>query len=219
MRHSEVTLKQDLQKVVRRIIRPIHVRLRSQKIELFAHCCSGQPETLLDVGGGLGIAGEFGDLYARFSRVVVLNISLPDAGKVPSLCIEHIRADGCGLPFGDKSIDWVFSNAVIEHVGGYKRQEQFANEIRRVAAKGYFVTTPNRYFPIEPHALLPFYQFLSPAWQRRVVRFSPGYLQEYEEINLLSSRQMKRLFPEARVVKSGVPVVGNSLIAWFKRDL
>lgn len=171
--------------------------------------------TLLDVGGGLGITGEFKPLYERFFRVVIANLETPrrDPAAVPR--IEFVRADGCHLPFDDKSFDWIFSNAVIEHVGDYNRQRQFASEVQRIAARGYLVTTPNKYFPIEPHALLPFYQFLSPSWQRRAVRISPGYLREYEEINLLSMGQMKDLFPQAQVRATGFPVIGNSLVAYW----
>jgi hypothetical protein len=52
--------------------------------------------------------------------------------------------------------------------------------IARVAARGYFVTTPDKYFPLEQHSLLPFYQFLPVTMQRRVASHSPGYLAEYE---------------------------------------
>ena len=105
---------------------------------------------------------------------------------------------------------------MIEHVGGWAGQKQFANEIRRVAAKGYFVATPNKYFPIEPHTLLPFYQFLNPKLQRRIVHFSPGYMREPLEINLLSGRDLGRLFPEARVLRIGLPAFPNNLAAVYR---
>ncbi|HEV8076747.1 MAG TPA: class I SAM-dependent methyltransferase, partial [Candidatus Acidoferrum sp.] len=123
-------------------------------------------------------------------------------------------ADGRELPLESGSFDWVFSNAVIEHVGGWEHQERFAQEIQRVAARGYFVTTPNKYFPIEPHAMLPFYQFLPVFLQKKVAPYSPGYLRAYEEINLLSAGQMKKLFPGATVLPVGFPVLGNSLVAY-----
>src|SRR5258706_140697 len=72
---------------------------------------------------------------------------------------SRVVGDGCHLPFGDRSFDIAFSNSVIEHVGTLEAQIMFANEFRRVARK-YFLQTPNRHFPIEPHYLFPLFQFL-----------------------------------------------------------
>lgn len=47
---------------------------------------------------------------------------------------------------------------MIEHVP-HELQPAFVSEVRRVATR-YFVQTPNRYFPIEPHYQLPLFQFL-----------------------------------------------------------
>jgi hypothetical protein len=103
---------------------------------------------------------------------------------------------------------------VIEHVGGAGRQQLFASEIRRVARRGYFVATPNRNFPVDPHTLLPFYQFLSPKLQRKVCRFSPGYMKEYEPIDLLSARDLQALFPGAVIRKMGMRLFPNNLVAY-----
>src|SRR5437016_5003156 len=198
--------------------KPFHKRLRQQKVRLFLRSvgtvCSG--DRLLDVGGGLGIDEEFVSLYATFSEVFIVNLDTHRFDVPKDLKLVRIAADGRNLPFESASIDWVFSNAVIEHVGGWAGQKQFANEIRRVAAKGYFVATPNKYFPIEPHTLLPFYQFLNPKLQRRIVRFSPGYMREPLEINLLSDRDLGRLFPEASVLKIGLPMFPNNLAAVYR---
>jgi hypothetical protein len=45
-----------------------------------------------------------------------------------------------------------------------------------IAFTGHFVTTSNRHFPLDPHTLIPFYQFFPVAIQRRVAPYSPGYL-------------------------------------------
>ena len=58
---------------------------------------------------------------------------------------------GGTFPFKDDAFDWVFSNAVIEHVGGRKEQVHFLQEMCRVSRHVFF-TTPNKYFPVgEPH--------------------------------------------------------------------
>jgi len=190
--------------------------LRKQKVAAFLRLVGGRGTNLLDVGGGPGISGEFRIIYETFENVVVTNLNPPDRKAIPFSEVRIVVADACALPFNSGSFDWVFSNAVIEHVGGWARQKLFADEIRRVSAKGYFVATPNKHFPIEPHTLLPFYQFLNPKQQRRIVRFSPGYMREPLEINLLSDRDLGRLFPEATILKMGLPVFSNSLAAVYR---
>jgi ubiquinone/menaquinone biosynthesis C-methylase UbiE len=202
-----------LRRGVIRLGRPVHKRLRQEKLELFfSLTANAERDTLLDVGGGTGTDSEFVPLYQAFREVTVANLDpSPDRHKLP-----HVRwmvADGCCLPFADRSFDWVFSNAVIEHVGGIEEQRKFASEISRIARCGYFVTTPNRFFPIEPHTLLPLYQFLPERWQRKVVRISPYYVYVYENIRLLGARDLQGLFPGARIVSTGFPIVGTSLVA------
>jgi ubiquinone/menaquinone biosynthesis C-methylase UbiE len=198
-----------------KLLAPIHRKFRSQKCDLFFDTLKPRPgDSLLDVGGGTGILGEFGRIYRYFTVVQVVNL---DPQAIEEKGLEHVKcevADGCSLPFPDHSFDWVFSNAVIEHVGGAYRQQRFAEEIRRVARKGYFVATPDRYFPIDPHTLLPFYQFLSPKWQRRVCVFSPGYLRHYAPIDLLSVGALHALFPEATVRKIGLQIFPNNLVVY-----
>jgi ubiquinone/menaquinone biosynthesis C-methylase UbiE len=200
--------------------KPLHKRFRNQKIELFLSLirADGGGGRLLDIGGGSGIDGEFLNLYKHFDEVAVVNLTPQPITAPTGVLLTTLVADGRNLPFDARSFDWVFSNAVIEHVGAWPQQQRFASEIRRVASRGYFVTTPNKFFPIEPHTMLPLYQFLPVPIQKKVAPFSPGYLREYEEINLISRTQMKGLFPEARILPIGFPVLGNSLIAYHLRS-
>ena len=73
--------------------------------------------------------------------------------------IAYVQGDACALPFADGAFDVVHSNAVIEHVGGRERQEAFVREAVRVGRR-VFVTTPNRWFPIEVHTRLPLVHWL-----------------------------------------------------------
>lgn len=101
-------------------------------------------------------------------------------------------ADACQMPFASGSFDFVFSNAVIEHVGPLEKQQQMADEIRRVVRKGYFVATPNRWFPIDPHSYLPYFHLL-PIRIRRAINHGYDYW-------MLSAGKMKHLFPEASII-------------------
>jgi ubiquinone/menaquinone biosynthesis C-methylase UbiE len=198
--------------------RPLHKRLRKEKLNLLLSLMAdGEKNTLLDVGGNSGIDSEWLPLYQAFREVSVVNLDpSPDPHSLPH--VRRMVGDGRCLPFADGSFDWVFSNAVIEHVGPMEDQKRFANEVRRVAAKGYFVACPNRYFPLEPHTLLPFYQFLPNSLQRKVAPYSPGYLREHEEINLLTCTQLQALFPEAQVRAIGFPIIGNSIVAYYRKE-
>jgi ubiquinone/menaquinone biosynthesis C-methylase UbiE len=115
---------------------------------------------------------------------------------------RFVRGDACAMPFESNSYDYVFSNAVIEHVGRYDRQQMMADEIRRVARKGYFVATPNRWFPIDPHSYLLFFH-LMPLGVRRLMNPRDDYF-------MLSPAKMRSLFPEASVV---LTPDGTSVIA------
>ncbi|MBC8844888.1 class I SAM-dependent methyltransferase, partial [Escherichia coli] len=59
----------------------------------------------------------------------------------------------------DQQFDIVFSNSVIEHLYTWENQEKMAKEVLRVG-KYHFIQTPNYWFPIEPHWVFPFFQFL-----------------------------------------------------------
>ena len=193
--------------------RPIHKRLRQEKRKLFfSLTANSERNTLLDVGGGTGIDSEFVPLYEAFREVTVVNLD-PSGDRHPLPHVRRMVGNGCCLPFADRSFDWVFSNAVVEHVGGIEEQRKFAAEISRVAKCGYFVTTPNKFFPIEPHTLLPLYQSLPEHWQRKVLRISPYYVHVYERIRLLGARDLRNLFPGATIVSTGFPIVGTSLVA------
>lgn len=223
--HNEAILMHTLRRAVLHCTAPVHEALRGKKIDIFMGLLDENAAgSLLDVGGDAGITGEFLRLYSAFKEVTVTNISMPPMKRKPAKLAtkpEIVIGDGCSLPLAAKSFDWVFSNAVIEHVGGWDRQKLFADEIRRVARKGYFITTPNRHFPIEPHTYLPFYQFLPPAVQRQIIGLAPAWVHDYataQEIDLLSPKQLQQLFPEAQIIKAGMPVFPNSLIACHRLD-
>jgi hypothetical protein len=146
--------------------------------------------------------------------------------------IDWVAGDGCCLPFPDQSFDLVFSNSVIEHLGSWERQAQFAQEIARVG-RSYFVQTPNRGFPVEQHLLTPFVHWLPRRWQRPIVQrvtvwemvARPGapereyYIQHYlADIRLLRAGELTRLFPGARIVGERFCGVTKSLVAMKTPD-
>ena len=55
--------------------------------------------------------------------------------------------------------DLIHSNSVLEHVGDWSKMMRFAKNITSFHG-GYFVQTPNFWFPIEPHAMTPVIHWL-----------------------------------------------------------
>ena len=93
-------------------------------------------------------------------------ISIEDAGflekKYPGMKFVKVLPDQ-RLPFDDDYFDVVYSHAVIEHITGDRERSHFIEEITRIG-RCVFLTTPNRYFPLETHTLVPFLHFLMPSF-------------------------------------------------------
>ena len=197
-----------------RLTSPVHARLRASRSQTAVEIM--QPTnsmSLLDVGGSPGIAGEWNRLRERFRSVVVVNCD-PDCNtrEKPAPNVTVQVADGCYLPYPDRSFDWVFSNAVLEHVGDLAKQQQFAKETQRVARIGYFLSTPNKHFFLDPHTYLPFYHLLPKKMQEIAIHFSVGHMRSWEPLRLVSARELQQMLPGAHVEAAGP--FGLNLIAY-----
>ena len=94
-------------------------------------------------------------------------------------------------------------------------QSAFAREIGRVGDR-YFVQTPNRWFPIEPHYQMPFVHFLPERALRALnKKFTMGWRKkgEWYETTLLSESDLRRLFPDATIHRERVLGMTKSLMA------
>ena len=99
--------------------------------------------------------------------------SIEDASHLESLHpgLTFVQTSGDGLPFEDDHFDIAFSTAVIEHVGDRERQRQFLAELLRVS-KRFFITTPNRWYPVELHTYVPFLHWLPQHRHQEALRRS-----------------------------------------------
>jgi len=127
--------------------------------------------------------------------------------------IRFVHADGRRLPFPDRSFDYVHSAAVIEHVGSRLQQAAFISEAVRVARKAAFLTTPNRWFPVEFHTILPFAHWLPPRMFRAMLAATgKEFFAQEENLNLLSAGELRRICDSiglrARATISGVQLLG-----------
>jgi hypothetical protein len=187
-------------------------RWREDRYQRFIDLCHVQPaERIVNVGAGRGASLE---RFNRSNPIVAVDPEPYKSEWFEQGNVTVVKADGTALPFGDGEFPIAFSNSVIEHVPK-RKQAAFAAEIRRVSER-YYVQTPNRFFPVEPHYQFPFFQFLPERMQRALnKRFQLGFRPKgtFDEITLLSERDMKRLFPDAVIHREKVLGLTKSLMA------
>jgi len=191
-------------------------RFRRDRMATFEQTFSLTPQTrILDVGG----TALNWSLIPTKPRIILLN--LPTDGEA------DVVGDGRCLPFPDASFDIVFSNSVIEHIASSDDQQRFADEIRRTG-RNYWVQTPDRRFPVEPHLVTPFLHWLPKMLRVAIARRftiwallerpSPDRWEFYirhcaEEVRLLDARELQAMFPDARIIRERFFGLSKSLIA------
>ncbi|MEW6095875.1 MAG: class I SAM-dependent methyltransferase [bacterium] len=180
---------------------------RRKKLQQFYKYFSPQKNDLiLDVGVGEDELCYSDNLlekeYLYPERIVVVGIDenlYKLKKRYPKVRI--IICDGKNLPFKDLTFDIAYSNAVIEHVGDHISQQLFLKEIMRVSSKGAFITTPNKYFPIEFHTNILLLHFLPQKYFDWVVKLFKLDWATGDYMNLLSFKKFKDLFPNSCNVK------------------
>ncbi|HEX4655360.1 MAG TPA: hypothetical protein VH274_06445, partial [Mycobacteriales bacterium] len=112
---------------------------------------------VLDLGGTLRM---WASAPVRPKHVTIVNLD-PRLDSPTSDWYDVLPGDACApdAELLDRGYDLVYSNSLLEHVGGHAKRRELATVIRD-AAPLHWVQTPYRYFPIEPHWLVPGMQFL-----------------------------------------------------------
>lgn len=127
--------------------------------------------------------------------------------------LRFVRADGRNLPFADKEFDYVHSSAVLEHVGSRDKQAEFLREAWRVARKGIFLTTPNRWFPVEFHTVTLFSHWLpAPAFRKLCRVRGLEFFASEDNLNLVAASDLRRLASEVEL--EGFKVTSVTLAGW-----
>jgi Methyltransferase domain len=185
-------------------------RLRERRFRLF-ETLSGRlarPLSIIDIGGTTEFWERCGWADREDVTITLVNLAeqeqryaniTPTVGDATDLS-EH----------PDDGFDIAFSNSVIEHLFTFDAQAKMAAEVRRVAT-AFWIQTPNFWFPIEPHFLVPAWHWLPESTrvailQRRGVGWAgrcpdPDYAREIvQQHRLMRRSELARLFPEASIV-------------------
>lgn len=191
--------------------------LRRKRFSLFLKEISnlGRPLRILDLGGTKSFWEQMGFDNEEGVEITLLNLDLMQLGcsdRQGETKFTTVIGDARDLSgYQDKFFDIVFSNSVLEHVGGREDQRAMMKEVVRVGVR-FFVQTPNYWFPVEPHFHVLGFQFMPIALRAWLLcHFRLGWSDKMrnkdeaqkvvKSVRLLSERQLRELCPRARIVK------------------
>lgn len=149
----------------------------------------------------------------------ITTTSIEDASAIESVFkgVRFIQVEPGHLPFDDDQFDVVFCSAVLEHVGSRQAQAEFVHEAVRVS-KMFFFTTPNRWFPIDFHTLIPLTHWLPQASHQQLLRLvGHDFLSRTENLNLLDTRALRSCFEgvqDLHIDEHKLFGMTSNLIAW-----
>jgi SAM-dependent methyltransferase len=176
------------------------LRARTKMYELFESVVPYDPwSTIVDVGvtpdRSLPDSNFFERLYPFPERITATSIEDASFLEFEHPGLRFVHTDGDSLPFATAEFDIGVSFAVLEHVGDRDAQQRFLAELCRVS-RHVFLTTPNRWFPIELHTLLPMLHWLPQPMHQKVLRgIGKGFWAETANLNLLSASAITSMFP------------------------
>jgi hypothetical protein len=176
---------------------------RQHRIEEFRRCFPDLADMhVLDLGG---TAHSWRAAGLRAKSVTLVNLDDFPVAEEP--WIHAVQGDACAGGFG--KFDLVFSNSLLEHLGGHAKRQQFADVVRE-SAPDWWVQTPYRYFPVEPHWVFPWFQFL-PFRARTALteHWDLGHMPARKDralaaelvasVELISATEMRSYFPESQI--------------------
>jgi methyltransferase family protein len=190
--------------------RSLSHRLRHRRFERFAELTRHLPRPLsiIDIGG----TTEFWEARGWAGRddvnVTLINLT---GGEQRHENLVPVVGDATDLSeYADRAFDLAFSNSVIEHLFTLERQQAMAAEVSRVAA-AYWIQTPNFWFPVEPHFLLPAWHWTPEQLRVEILsRSGVGWAgrcdsrehatQVVKEHRLMRRAELARLFPDGVLI-------------------
>jgi len=197
---------------------------RNKRAKIFREDFSINQDTkILDLGSenGVNISNILRETDANPKNVYIADIEANAVQEGNRNFGYHavLIGESENLPFADKFFDIVFCSSVIEHttvgkaevwnwksdkqfrVAAFSRQKMFADEVVRLGRQ-YFVQTPSKTFPIESHSWLPLIGYFPRELLLPILKLSNRFWvkQTPPDFNLLDVDDMKKLFPEAKII-------------------
>ncbi len=185
-------------------------RMRERRFRLFEDLAASldKPVRIIDIGGTTEFWEKRGWAGRDDVQITLVNL-FQEERRFDN--IHPTVGDATDLAdYADKSFDIAFSNSVIEHLFTADAQAAMAREVQRVA-RAFWVQTPNFWFLMEPHFLVPAWHWLPERTRVAIIRRRAcgwrGPCPDVEEarrtvreIRLLKRGELHRIFPGATIV-------------------
>jgi len=198
-------------------------KARAKRFGLFEELIADVPRPIriLDIGGREAFWESMNFVDRPGIHITLLNLSAPEVSRDSFTSIE---GDAANMPeVADNEYDIVFSNSVIEHLHTKERQHEMAAEVLRTG-KRHFIQTPNFWFPMEPHFLVPGFQWMpKPARKFLLANFRTGRHakmgakvahERVEEIRLIKRGEYQDMFPTSKIYDEKIFGLTKSFIAY-----
>ncbi len=185
------------------------VKVRQENFKIFKNLVLsfGRKVKVLDFGGRQTYWEMMEFIDPNIIDVTLINlediqVSLPN--------FRAIKMDVLDLNIFKFDCDIIFSHSLIEHID----HKKFA-ELISYFRKPYFIQTPNKHFPIEPHFMIPLFQYF-PLWLKMtcVRNFRKELEYEVESIKLLDRKELERLFPNSTILGGKLFIFIQSFVVY-----
>lgn len=168
------------------------IKMELEKIEVF---------DCLDVGTTPDIQNESSNFIIKNLKLS-LNYKAFSNLKIADSFFSLSKIGSITDNFDNESIknlksDLVLASATIEHVGSHENQKKMIKNISLLTSKIFFITTPNKNYPIDFHSKLPLVNMLPNNIFRKILKFlNFDYLSREENLNLLTQKDIKQFLHE-----------------------
>ena len=199
--------------IYQKVKNSVMYRSRSKKLDHFYSLCDIQ-SSILDVGVTNDEVNDSTNLFlsnfrlndSQYTGLAVLPMD-DIRKKYPNK--KFVEYPGDIFPFSDNEFDWLFSNAVIEHVGNKTDQLLFVNEMLRVG-KNVFFTTPNKWFPVESHTNVFFRHWFDDSFYKWCKSNDPHW--SVDNLLLFGKEDLNKIMEQSNA--ENYKIISNRTLGW-----
>ena len=206
-KHREETYSEAKKSFLYAIFQKITLNARNQFFNLFlVNNNYSENKSVIDIGSTPSLEKEQNTFLQKVKdNPNVTCLSNQDC-KILQKKYKNIKkviiGDAKNTMLENNSFDIVHSNATIEHVGSFEEQVLFVKEMFRISKESIFIQTPNRFYPIDFHTILPFVHWLPKKIHRKILKYLKlDFYAEEKNLNLLDTRELKKICEILKITK------------------